>query len=193
GVQHKNVLELIENRKDDFDKFGQTAFETRPGKQRPQGGTGRPVRIALLNEPQSTLLMTFMRNTEQVVAFKVALVKAFYDMAQQLKTGAQDALFTDNELGLSIGQPIRQLPQRYVPGKYDPRTTRNARIAQAAREANGQWVPVTISDFTDKQYKQLAYAIHYGQRKSFPHGQYKAAIRDNQLYVQHAQKGRVIA
>src|SRR5699024_3750449 len=109
-----------------------------------------------------------------------------------LKTGTQDALFTDDALGLSIGQPVPHLPKTLAVVKTDPRTTRNDRIAQAAREANGQWVPVTISDFTDKQYKQLAYAIHYGKRKSFPHGQYKAAIRDNQLYVQHAQKGRVI-
>lgn len=181
GVQHKNVLELIENRRDEFEEFGTFAFETRKSG-------GRPVRTAILNEPQSTLLMTFMRNTEQVIQFKVALVKAFYQMAQQLKTGTQDALFTDDELGLSIGQPVAQLPKQLTVAKVDPRTTRNDRIAQAAREANGQWVPVTITEFGDKQYAELAKGINYGTRSSFPRGQYKAVHRDNQLYIQHTQQ-----
>lgn len=180
GIQHKNILELIENRKSDFEQFGPTAFETRSQKR-----GGHPVRTAVLNEPQSTLLMTFMRNTEQVVAFKVALVKAFYRMAQQLNGNTQDALFTDDALGLSIGQPVPHLPRAIAVSKVDPRTTRNDRIAQAAREANGQWVPVTIADFEDKQYTELARAIPYGTRKSFPRGQYRAVTRDNQLYIQH--------
>lgn len=188
GVQHKNVLELIETRKSDFEQFGPFAFETRKGKALPQGGYAKATRTAILNEPQSTLLMTFMRNTEQVVAFKVALVKAFYDMAQQLKTGTQDALFTDDELGLSIGQPVAQLPKALAAVKTDPRTTRNDRIAQAAREANGQWVPVTIEDFGDKQYTELAKGINYGNRKSFADGNYRAVTRDNQLYIRHTKK-----
>ena len=185
GIQHKNILELIENRKSDFEQFGPFAFETRKGHPLPQGGYAKATRTAVLNEPQSTLLMTFMRNTEQVVAFKVALVKAFYQMAQQLNGNTQDALFTDDALGLSIGQPVPHLPRAIAVSKVDPRTTRNDRIAQAAREANGQWVPVTIADFEDKQYTELARAIPYGTRKSFPRGQYRAVTRDNQLYIQH--------
>jgi phage regulator Rha-like protein len=77
GVQHKNVLELIDGNRSDFEDFGQVAFETRPGYN------NAPVRIALLNEQQATLLMTFQRNTEQVRAFKKALVKAFFDMAHK--------------------------------------------------------------------------------------------------------------
>lgn len=73
GVQHKNVLELAATHMASLQRFGTVAFETRP-----LPGGGNPVRIALLNEQQATLLMTFMRNTEQVVAFKVALVDAFY-------------------------------------------------------------------------------------------------------------------
>ena len=78
GVQHKNVLELIETHRAALEEFGQLAFETRPGYN------NAPVRIAMLNEPQATLLMTLSRNLGRVVEFKVALVKAFFDMAQQL-------------------------------------------------------------------------------------------------------------
>jgi len=77
GVQHKNVLELLAANRDDFEAFGTVAFQTRP-----LPGGGKPVRVALLNEQQATLLMTYQRNTEQVRRFKVALVKAFFEMAR---------------------------------------------------------------------------------------------------------------
>ena len=83
GVQHKNVLELIDANRTDFEDFGQVAFETRKGSALPQGGFARSTRVALLNEQQATLLMTYQRNTDQVRAFKRALVKAFFDMARQ--------------------------------------------------------------------------------------------------------------
>lgn len=76
GIQHKNVLELIDANRRDFEDFGQIAFETRPGYNNSQ------VRVALLNEQQATLLMTFQRNTDQVRTFKKALVKAFFEMAR---------------------------------------------------------------------------------------------------------------
>jgi anti-repressor protein len=79
GVQHKNVLELVAVHAASLERFGHLAFQTRDGYQ------GHKVRVGLLNEQQATLLMTFMRNSEQVVAFKVALVEAFYKMAQTLQ------------------------------------------------------------------------------------------------------------
>jgi len=75
GVQHKNVLELIDANRSDFEEFGHVAFETRDGYN------NHKVRIALLNEQQATLLMTFQRNTDQVRAFKKALVRAFFEVA----------------------------------------------------------------------------------------------------------------
>ena len=39
--------------------------------------------VALLDEPQSTLLLTFMRNTDIVRAFKKKLVREFWEMVQQ--------------------------------------------------------------------------------------------------------------
>jgi anti-repressor protein len=83
GVQHKNVLELIDANRADFEDFGQVAFETRPGYN------NAPVRVALLNEQQATLLMTFQRNTEQVRAFKKALVRAFFEMARPVAPAAE--------------------------------------------------------------------------------------------------------
>lgn len=86
GVQHKNVLELIAANMADFEEFGQVAFETRPGYN------NSLVRVALLNEQQATLLMTFQRNTDQVRSFKKALVKAFFEMAHQLKAMSEEEI-----------------------------------------------------------------------------------------------------
>lgn len=78
GVEHRAVLQLIGNNVADFEEFGHLAFEMR---DRP-GVPGPALRVALLNEQQATLLMTYQRNTEQVRAFKKALVKAFFEMGR---------------------------------------------------------------------------------------------------------------
>lgn len=55
-VQHKNILAILRNYREDFEEFGVFAFETRK-LDNPQGG--RPETFALLNEQQATLLVTY--------------------------------------------------------------------------------------------------------------------------------------
>jgi len=69
--QHKNVLELVRNYLNDFEEFGEVAFETRLNCQ------GSPTEYAILNEDQAYLLLTYMRNTAIVRNAKKALVRAF--------------------------------------------------------------------------------------------------------------------
>ncbi|WP_441347883.1 Rha family transcriptional regulator, partial [Streptococcus suis] len=38
----------------------------------------------ILNEHQATLLITFLKNTEQVANFKENLVKAFFELRQEV-------------------------------------------------------------------------------------------------------------
>lgn len=82
--QHKNVLELIRRNLGDLEEFGRVAFETRKLEN---VDFSRPTRVALLNEQQATLLMTYLRNSEIVRAFKKRLVKEFYRMRQELEAG----------------------------------------------------------------------------------------------------------
>lgn len=89
GVQHKNTLELIERNIADLEDFGGVAFETRPLET--AGGT-QARRVAKLNEQQATLILTYLRNTEQVRAFKKALVKAFYEMAAIIRDARPKSL-----------------------------------------------------------------------------------------------------
>ncbi|WP_278747459.1 Rha family transcriptional regulator [Parasutterella excrementihominis] len=81
AIQHKNVLELIKKYISDLKTFGNVLFETQSFKT--AGGIQKR-EIAILNEPQTTLLLTFFKNTEIVRKFKVALVQKFYELRTQL-------------------------------------------------------------------------------------------------------------
>jgi phage regulator Rha-like protein len=82
---HEAVIKLVRRYISDLEEVGQrVGFEIRPFET--SGGTQNR-EIALLNEPQATLLFTFMKNTDIVRAFKVKLVKAFYAMRQLAPAG----------------------------------------------------------------------------------------------------------
>lgn len=85
GNQHKNVLGLIRGNIADFEEFGGVAFETRPFET--AGGT-QAIVIAKLNEAQATLLMTYLRNSDIVRAFKKRLVHAFVELRNRPQTPA---------------------------------------------------------------------------------------------------------
>lgn len=81
GNKHKNVKELIIKYKNDLEDFGKVsvlnvALETNGGIQ--------IISYYQLNEEQSTFLVTLLRNSKIVVAFKKELVKQFYQMRQLL-------------------------------------------------------------------------------------------------------------
>lgn len=83
---HKAVIQLVRKYVADLQEFGPLAFEmavARPGRG------GEATEYAYLNEPQATLLITYLRNSETVRRFKIALVKAFYEMRDRLR-GAAD-------------------------------------------------------------------------------------------------------
>jgi phage regulator Rha-like protein len=79
GNQHKNVLSLIRSYESDFAELGRVAFQTRTFGT--AGGTQKG-EVALLNEDQCYLLLTYSRNTLKVRKLKVALIKVFRDARQ---------------------------------------------------------------------------------------------------------------
>lgn len=80
--EHRAVLQLVRNHLPRFEEFGRVAFEMRPFET--AGGVQRR-EIAVLNEYQASLLLTFMRNNEIVVDFKVQLIKAFRQMREAIQ------------------------------------------------------------------------------------------------------------
>lgn len=80
-AEHKAVIQLVRNYKSDLEEFGRVTFEMQPFET--VGGTQRR-EIALLNEHQATTVIMFMRNIGVVKEFKKRLVKAFYELTQQI-------------------------------------------------------------------------------------------------------------
>jgi phage regulator Rha-like protein len=82
GVEHASIIKLVRTYQADLEDFAPCRFEIAV-VDRPQGG-GTEREIALLNEEQTTLLITYMRNSDIVRAFKKAIVKAFFEMRKEL-------------------------------------------------------------------------------------------------------------
>ncbi|WP_254493118.1 Rha family transcriptional regulator [Bartonella sp. B1099] len=80
GNSHATVIRLVRKNIKDFEEFGRVGFEIVPFKTK---GGWQKREVAILNESQATLLMTYMRNNDTVRAFKKALVKAFYELKSQ--------------------------------------------------------------------------------------------------------------
>lgn len=78
---HASVITLARRYQSDLEDFGLVRFEIRPREAGQHGGGD--TEYAILNEPQSTLLLTFMRNTDIVRAFKKKLVREFWELVQQ--------------------------------------------------------------------------------------------------------------
>ena len=94
GVKRKTVSRLIQTHQADIESFGILGFEIAK-----LDGRGRPQKIYHLNEQQATLLITYLRNTHAVTAFKKELVRQFYQMREEL---------TRRRVARIEGKPIRR-------------------------------------------------------------------------------------
>lgn len=81
GNPHASVIKLIRQNSSDLEEFGGVGFEIQPFET--AGGTQNR-EVAILNEQQATLLLTCMRNNDVVRVFKKRLVKAFFEMRDEL-------------------------------------------------------------------------------------------------------------
>ena len=80
GNQYKNISELITKHKEDFEEFGRVAFETETLQT---NGGMQKTKTYFLNEPQATLLLTYLKNVPVVRKFKKDLVRAFFLLREQ--------------------------------------------------------------------------------------------------------------
>ena len=78
GVKHHAIQEHIRKQIARLEQFGKVSFKMRPLQ------SGQQAKDYILNEQQATLLITFLKNTEQVANFKTNLVKAFFEMRDEL-------------------------------------------------------------------------------------------------------------
>ena len=74
GIAHRRVITHIKKHEKELKELGLFV----PYGTKSTGG--RPEIIYTMNEPQASFLITLLKNTPAVVAFKLALVKEFYAM-----------------------------------------------------------------------------------------------------------------
>ncbi|EJF06401.1 putative phage-encoded protein [Thiovulum sp. ES] len=96
---HISIRKLIDKHKEKLELFGRLSFEMTT--QATSGGK-QETKTFFLNEPQATLLLTFMRNNEIVINFKVDLVRAFFEMRTELQNHSlQKSEINPQEVSLS--------------------------------------------------------------------------------------------
>ena len=78
NLQHHTITRTIRKHQARFERFGKVGFKIQAKK------SGQSAKDFILNEQQATLLVTFLKNTEQVANFKENLVKAFFEMREEL-------------------------------------------------------------------------------------------------------------
>lgn len=93
GIEHRKLRDTIRKYKTELETFGLSA------SYQAESSGGRPATGYILNEQQSTFLLTLLKNTSVVVAFKKELVRQFFIM--------RDELARRRELRV-IGKPIRR-------------------------------------------------------------------------------------
>lgn len=94
GKEHKPVIRLVRDNQEDLEEFGRVRFENAPFET---AGGQQSREVALLSEPQATLLLTYMRNNDVVRAFKKRLVKAFFEMREKLMAEEKARLAVEAE------------------------------------------------------------------------------------------------
>ncbi|WP_407855392.1 Rha family transcriptional regulator [Enterococcus hailinensis] len=141
----ESVKRLIRTYQSDLEDFGVLRFEIRKPKKGTLGG--RPKKTYILNEEQTTLLVTYLDNTEPVRIFKKELVRQFYDMKNELYARRMERHYgkrvrksmTDviKELGLSS-----HYYKHYTDLVYKTALGFNAKQLREAREATKKATPL---------------------------------------------------
>lgn len=149
GIQHHTVTRLIQQHEADFKEFGSLRFEIEVRKRKVGATTAKHYQ---LNEEQATLLMTYLKNTAQVRAFKKELVRQFYAMRTELYK-VQMAKASRRPVRVSMTDAIKALPDsphkamKY--GQYTDLAYKLAlgRTARQLRKDRGADKRATASDY----------------------------------------------
>lgn len=149
GNSYRSVQRIIEKQIKALETFGQVRFEITSVKY--SRGTNDK-KVYHLNEPQATLLITFLKNTPIVVKFKTELVRQFYAMRTELQR-RQIAKLDRKPIRESLTDTIKALPE--TPHKsmwYKHYTdliyrTVTGKTAKQLREERGAPPKATASDY----------------------------------------------
>lgn len=137
AISHKSVLQLLRKYVADLSEWGEVAFQMRLNPQ------GSPTEFAYLNEGQAMFLLTLMRNSPVVVAFKKALVKAFLELRDRVAVLPAPTFATGN---LGHGADLAVAADRTFRGFLRAARSAGMRLPAALRTANAQTIARTGMD-----------------------------------------------
>ena len=149
GVKRHAIQSLIQQHEKDFREFGKVAFEMRPLEG---SRTGQMVKVYHLNEQQATLLMTYLRNTDVVRAFKKELVRQFFAMRKEL-LNIKTVKVERKSIRLGMTDAIKALPdsphKKFKYNQYTDLAYRTAlgKSARQLRQERGANKAATASDY----------------------------------------------
>ncbi|ECV6820564.1 phage regulatory protein/antirepressor Ant [Salmonella enterica subsp. enterica serovar Tennessee] len=152
GNPHSSVIKLIRQNTSDLEEFGLLDFKS-------ESTGGRPTEYAMLNEQQSTLLLTYMRNNDVVREFKKRLVKAFFELAQQRQAPA-----VENLSRLEILQLAMQSEEERLRLEQEKRQLKHQLEEEAPRVAFAKQVEIAQDAIS---VAQAAKILGTGQRRLF--------------------------
>ena len=112
GNSHRAIKSIVDKYSDDFKEFGKLSYHSKWFENEKQKkifsdnskGVSREktkLEVILLNEPQATLLITYLRNTEQVRRFKKNLVFEFYRMRDFIREKQTPAWQESRQTGIT--------------------------------------------------------------------------------------------
>ncbi|MCP4588343.1 phage regulatory protein/antirepressor Ant [Pseudoalteromonas sp.] len=157
GNPHASVIKVIRQNASDLEEFGNIGFEI----QNSTSGAGRPTEYAILNEQQSALLLTYFRNNDTVKAFKKALIKAFFEMRDELNKRQAPA---ENLSRMDILQLAMQSEEDRIRLEQEKLNLEHQLEEEAPRVAFAKQVEVAPDAIS---VAQAAKIIGTGQRRLF--------------------------
>lgn len=112
GNSHRAIKSIVNKYSDDFKEFGKLSYHSKWFENEKQkkvfsdnskevGREKTKIEVILLNEPQATLLITYLRNTEQVRRFKKNLVFEFYRMRDFIREKQTPAWQESRQTGIT--------------------------------------------------------------------------------------------
>lgn len=161
GIQHHTVTRLIQQHESDFKEFGSLRFEIEVRKREVGATTAKKYK---LNEQQATLLLTFLRNTPTVIAFKKELVRQFYAMREELMN-VRAVRVARKPIRIEMTDAIKSLPdsphKQLKYGQYTDLAYRMAigMSARQVREERGAAKSANASDFMTSDELQAISAM----------------------------------
>ncbi|HFG0199010.1 TPA: phage antirepressor KilAC domain-containing protein [Salmonella enterica] len=155
GNPHSSVIKLIRQNTNDLEEFGNIGFEI----QNSTSGAGRPTEYAILNEQQSTLLLTYMRNNDVVREFKKRLVKAFFELAQQRQAPAVENLSRLEILQLAMQSEEERLRLEQEKRQLEHQLEEEAPLVAFAKQVEIAQDAISVA--------QAAKILGTGQRRLF--------------------------